>query len=270
MKKRIWIVCLMLAAFSAALTFGVSAYGEYYSIIDEAGLLTEAQLEELNARADAITQRYECEVVFIFLEDMSDYGDDDAYECAEGFRVELGYGYGDDGSCAMMLLSMADRDYGLLFHGFGNTAFTEYGRDELLDTHLLPLLGEDEYYKAVSKYLDVCEQYLRMARDGKPFDWGSDPVNVAISLALKLAAIILVPALIAWIVCSRWKRQMKTAVIAKTAHNYIPPGGFALTNQSDVFLYRTQTSRRIESASSSSGSSRRSSGSGSTGRSGKF
>ena len=268
--KRILTIIMVLAVLSVALAPSALAYGEYYSIIDEAGLLTEEQLDELNARADAITERYECEVVFIILEDMRDYGDDDAYESAEGFRIDLGYGYGDDGSCAMMLLSMAERDYGLLFHGFGNTAFTEYGRDELLDTHVLPLLGDDEYYEAVSKYLDICEQYLKLARDGKPFDWGSDPVNIAISLALKLAAILLIPALIAWILCSRWKRQMKTAVIAKTAHNYIPVGGFTLTGQSDVFLYRTQTKRKIESESSSSGGTRRTSSSGSTGRSGKF
>ncbi len=268
--KKLLIAIPALIVLLAALAPNAFAYGEYYSIIDDAGLLTEAQLEELNTRADSITERYECEVVFLLLEDMQDYGDDDAYESAEGFRVELGYGYGDDGSCAIMLLSMAERDYGLLFHGFGNTAFTEYGRDELLDTHVLPLLGDDEYYEAVSKYLDICEQYLSLARGGKPYDWGSDPFNIALVFIIKLAVCLLVPALIAWLICSQWKKQMKTAVAAKTAHNFIPQGGFALTSQSDSFLYRTETRRKIERSSSSSGGTHRSSSSGSSGRSGKF
>ncbi len=268
--KKLLIAIPALIVLLAALAPNAFAYGEYYSITNNAGVLTEEQLNELNARADAITQRYECEVVFLLLGDMKDYGDDDPFVSAEGFRVARNYGYGDDGSCAIMLLSLAERDYALLLHGFGNTAFTEYGRDELLETHLLPLLSGDKYYEAVSKYLDICEQYLSLARSGKPYDWGSDPFNIALVLIIKLAVCLLVPALIAWLICSRWKKQMKTAVSAKTAHNYIPKGGFALTNQSDSFLYRTETKRKIERSSSSGGGTHRSSSSGSTGRSGKF
>ncbi len=83
--KRILMVFVALIVCSVAFAPGALAYGEYYSIIDEAGLLTEEQLDELNARADAITERYECEVVFIILEDMRDYGDDDAYERQDQF-----------------------------------------------------------------------------------------------------------------------------------------------------------------------------------------
>ena len=73
---------------------------------------------------------------------------------------------------------------------------------------------------------------------------------------IKLAVVVLVPIVIAAIVCSIWKSQMKTAVIAKTASNYIPPGGFKLTNKADTFLYRTQTRTKIQTSSSSSGTTK--------------
>jgi len=73
---------------------------------------------------------------------------------------------------------------------------------------------------------------------------------------------ILTPPAIAWAVCAYWKRQMKTAVLAKTADGYIPADGFTLTVKEDMFFYRTTTRCRIERESSSSGGGSSSSGSG--------
>jgi len=65
------------------------------------------------------------------------------------------------------------------------------------------------------------------------------------NLMFNIAIVILVPLLIAFIVCSVFKGQMKTARIAKTASNYIPPGGFNLTKQEDTFLYQTRTRVKV-------------------------
>ncbi|MDR0490798.1 MAG: hypothetical protein LBH28_06100 [Oscillospiraceae bacterium] len=83
--------------------------------------------------------------------------------------------------------------------------------------------------------------------------------------AVKLAIVILIPILIALLICSGWKRKMKTAVIARSADNYIPNDGFKLTEKGDQFLYRTTTRTKIERQSSSSGGR---SGPSSSGRSG--
>jgi len=61
---------------------------------------------------------------------------------------------------------------------------------------------------------------------------------------------------------------MKTARIATTACNYIPPGGFQLTGSEDTFLYQTVTRTKVQSSSSSGGTSVDSKGF--SGRSGKF
>jgi hypothetical protein len=108
-----------------------------------------------------------------------------------------------------------------------------------------------------------------MARDGEPFDVHNDPDAPGMPIHIKLAIIILLPALIALIICTMWKNQMKTAVKAKMACNYIPPGGFRLTGQEDTFLFKTQSRTKVESNKSSSGGTTRDSR-GFSGRSGKF
>jgi cytochrome bd-type quinol oxidase subunit 2 len=74
----------------------------------------------------------------------------------------------------------------------------------------------------------------------------SNAADDAGSLGVKLAVIILVPLIVALLVCSIWKSKMKTARLARTADNFIPQGGFRLTGQEDRFLYRTTVRRKIE------------------------
>lgn len=66
----------------------------------------------------------------------------------------------------------------------------------------------------------------------------------------KLAIMIVLPLLIATVVCLIWKGQMKSAVAARTADRYIPQNGFQLTEKEDRYLYKTQRRRKIEKNSS--------------------
>jgi len=70
---------------------------------------------------------------------------------------------------------------------------------------------------------------------------------------MKVCVAIVVPLIIALLVCLYWRSKMKTAKMARTADNYIPANGFILTVQTDAFLYRTTTRRKIERSSSSGG-----------------
>ena len=63
---------------------------------------------------------------------------------------------------------------------------------------------------------------------------------------MELILVIFFSLLIAFIVCMALRSQMKTAKIATTAKDYIPKGGFKLTAQGDVFLYKTTSRRKIE------------------------
>ncbi len=263
--KKLGYSLVLLLALSFLMAPAVAAVESQLDLVtDAAYLLTDEEYFTLNDRAERIAQRYECEVFVITLDDM---GDDDAYEFTKYLYNEYTLGYGAQRSCLILFLSMEERDYALVAYGYGNTAFTDYGKDVMLDVHVLPLLAQDQYYEAFSAYYDVAEEYLQMADAGTPFDRGTDPEYGKLSLPVKLAITIFVPVLIALIVCSVWKKQMKTAVLARDARNYISKQGLQLTAQEDRFLYRTETRRRIE-RSSSGGTTVDSSGA--SGRSGKF
>ncbi len=277
---------LLLLVLAFALPLPTLA-AELDAVTDAAGLLTDAERGELNDRAEELAAQYQCAVYIVTLEDMEDMGGSDAYDLATAVYTEYDLGYGEEKSGLLLLLSMAERDYALIAYGYGNTAFTDYGKDVLLDEEVLPLLGEDAYYEGFSAYLDTAGEYLSMARDGKPFDVENAPgynetdgsYGVTArprydegEFAVRLGAVILLPLLLAGGICLYWKRQMNTAVSARTADRYIPSDGFHLTGQQDTFLYRTETRRRIENHSSggghAGGTSMRSGGF--SGRSGKF
>lgn len=74
---------------------------------------------------------------------------------------------------------------------------------------------------------------------------------------VNLAIVILVPLLVAGVVCGIFLSQMKTAVPQRAADNFIPGGGVKLTMQTDKFLFKTETRTRIEKQPSSEDSSAR-------------
>jgi len=257
------IVFLLILSLVLVLSPAAFAADDWELVEDLAGILTREQRDALQARAEAISARHRCDVIIVTLGEMID--DDGAYEWARYIYTAFGYGYGSDRSGVLFFLSMAERDFALVAYGYGHTAFTDYGKDVMLDDHILPLLRENKYYEAFSAYLDVADDFLAMARDGTPFDRDSSG-----SLVVKLAITILVPLLVALIICSMWKKQMKTAVAARAAANYIPPGGFNITGQKDMFMYKTTDRKKIETQQSKSGGGTTVDSKGFSGRSGKF
>jgi len=250
-------------------------------IEDKAALLLREEREELEARAAEIAALYQCGIYVVIVDDMYDfdygyrYDSEDAFVFNTALKSRYHLGADTGGSCVILCLSMEDRDYWLEAYGPAMWDFTDYGIDEMLDRHILPKLGENMWYEAFSAYLDRADLYLRMARDGAPFDRDTDPAALRKILLQKLAVVLLLPMFIASVICSIWKKQMKTAALARTADSYIPKGGFNLTGQTDEFIYRNTTRRQIVSSSVSSPSSSRSSSSSrshgsSRGRGGKF
>ncbi|MDL2327374.1 TPM domain-containing protein [Ruminococcaceae bacterium OttesenSCG-928-A11] len=245
MKKMI-ATFIALLFLTPLLTLPASA-ADFELVADWSGVLSDDEYWELNDLAQEISEQYQCEISILVIDDM---GEDDVYEFARYVFKEHDYGYGKDKSGLMLFISMAERDCALVAHGYGNTAFTDHGKDVLLDRVLLPLLAKDNYYAAFLAYFNKATEYLEMAKNGAPFDVDTDEVyqqEVAKSgFWSKLAIVILVPLAIAGLVCFVFLRQMKTAVPQRAADHYIPDGGFMLTQRSDMFLFRTETRTTIE------------------------
>lgn len=219
-------------------------------VIDETGTLTGAQTEGLNKKAAAIMAKRQC-AVYIWIVDLvpeihaRTIDSLEAY--VDAFYEEYDLGYGDDRNGIVLLLEIGDvpgeRDYLMNTHGASASVFEGSTMERVLDDHVVPLFKvaflNGNFYNVADVFLDEVESEFAL--------------DYKVRLIVKLADVILVPAFIAWIVCWRWKRRMKTAALARTADNYIPVNGFRLTGQQDTFLYRTVTSTMKPKSSSPSG-----------------
>ena len=240
------------------------ATGTLDYVTDAAELLTENQRAELNRRAAALTEKYGLAVRILTVPSIGNYNIEDFAEAAFD---QYGLGYGADGSMVMLLLSMEYRDYDIMAHGYGNYAFTDYGKDKLAD-RFLPKLGNNDWYGGFTAYLDGCEEFLEKAAQGEPVDVGSSSVSRGTKTVIHLL-IALIPAFIVVLIM---KGKMKTVAKQRTAAEYTGWDQLDLRLKEDRFLHRSVRRTKIES---SSGGSRSGGGTsvnshGSSHHSGKF
>ena len=158
----------------------------------------------------------------------------------------LGYGPGKDG--VMLVLSIYDRCYWLLAYGEkGNYAFTDYAKDWMSE-HFVDEFGDDDWYDGFKDYITDCDYILGEAAKGTPVDiYYNEDIGVeAYGIALAIGLIV------ALIVCSVFRAQMKTAVTATRAASYLDRTNVAITNRHQLFRFSTVSRTKIETQSSSS------------------
>ena len=218
--------------FSIVLVFGLSVCAcaeEQRFVFDDAGVLTYHEIAEFEGRANILYQTWGCEVYIITYESLMEY---EAWELNELLYAELKEYYGAGEDVVMLTLAMEERQYDILAHGYGNTAFTDYGKDVMAE-RFLDDFAIDDWYWGFNDYLNTCDEFLEMAANGEPFDVSSDEGG---SNILGVIIIVLISCLVAFGVCLVFKAQMKTARIATEAHDYQKE--LDLTNQYDRFSHR--------------------------------
>jgi uncharacterized membrane protein YgcG len=246
---------------SPVVVAGAFDWPDDYYVIDDAGLLSPGQMEDLDSYARQISREYECGVYIITLVDFTHLGYGyDSYEATWQIYHNnlLGYGQGHDG--IILMLSMAERDYALFCDGHAEYAFNSYGQIEL-ENEFLDNLRNNDWYGGFSDYLKTADRYLALAAEGKPVRQSNLP---------KLGPAILIGVLISAVITAIFWAQMRNVHKKHTADNYVTGHGLRLRNRTDLFLRRTRSVRRIPRSSGSSGSSGGRSGGGGSGRSGKF
>ena len=264
---------LILAAALLLFTFlpGLSALADEEDtlplVTDAAGLLSDASVVSLNEKAAALTEKYGIAVRIITVDSIGEYNIEDFAEAAFD-QYHLGYGSND--SCIMLLLSMEYRDYDIFAHGYGNYACTDYGKEKIAN-HVVPKLGQNDWYGAFLAFLEDCDDYLEAAARGEPVDikrgGGSDSMDPGARTLLHVV-IGLIPALI---VTLTMKGKMKTVRKQRAAAQYTGWDQLDLRYKEDRFLRRNVTRTKIESNSGSrSGGGTSVNSHGSSHHSGKF
>lgn len=229
-------------------------------VFDVADLLPYEKWENLEARAEAISQKQDCGVYFALVDDYTEYGNGSVFEVTYQLYhgSELGMGSGRDG--IIVLLSMEERDYAMFVYGeYAEYAFDEYGQEKL-EEKFLGFFEYDDWYGGISHYLDACDEFLTKADEG-------DPVRP--SYWENILLVTGLSCLVSGAVCFWLLRSMKTVRAKDKADTYVSKGGLHLTQQLDQFSHTTVTRTKIQKESSG-GSTHSESGGGGSGRSGKF
>lgn len=228
-KKIISILFAIILVLGMSISAFANNQGIY--VYDEAGILTNDEIEELNAKAKAISEEYGCEVYAITVPGLEG---SEAWELNEMLYFQLTEFFGASEDTIILTLAMEERQYDILAHGYGNTAFTDYGKDVMAE-RFLDDFADDDWYWGFNDYLDTCDEFLEMAVNGEPFDVGSEGDSFGANLFGVLIATI-VSCIIALVVCLIFKAQMKTARLATEAHYYQKE--LNLTNHYDRFSHR--------------------------------
>ena len=210
---------------------------------DEAELLNETEVAQLNSKLESISKKYKAEIRVVTLSSM-DGGDID--EFLEYLYDESGFGYGENHDGVLLVVCMDPREYRILSNGFAGEAITS-GDIDAIGEAFKSDLSDGKYADAFDTFADKCEYYLDGHINGFPFNTGK---NLLICLGIGLV--------VALIVTGIWKGQLKSVRKQSAANAYVKAGTMQITQSGDFFMYRnvTKTQKQSSSSSGSSGSSR--------------
>ena len=292
--KRVFsllLILLLLALFPAAAMAEEPEDEVFPYVLDNAGLLSESQRSTLENRAAELSEKHGCNLYIVTVQDHTEYNPD-VYEAAKGIFNYYDLGCGDGREGVILLLSMQDRDYAFAGHGQLGETISGYESSWIIEDEFLDNFRNNDWYGGFSDYLEACDKQLTKLENGGDITEGADIItgpdgqeyheynapgeSERMPVGLKLLIGIGAPCLIALIVCSTFKAQMKTAKLRTTAEEYVVPGSATLRASEDRFVNRTETRVPIPRDTGSSGGRGGSGGSsfhsggGFSGRSGKF
>ena len=258
MKRKLFTLMLILCLVAG---LSLTAYASSNHLVDDAGLLTDTEAANLEAKLSQISDRHNVDIVIVAVDSTDgkspmDFADD--YYDYNGYRA--------DG--ILLLVSMEDSDWWVSTTGYGITAITDAGLDYMSD-RFVPYLSDGEFAQAFEKFADLCDEFITQAKTGDPYDSHNLPKE-PFSLVTNLLIAFGIGLVAAWIVTGSMKAKLKTVRQQAKADDYIASGSLQLTHSRDLFLY-THLDRQ-EKPQSDSGSSTHTSSSGTThgGGGGKF
>ena len=266
MKKKsilslLLALCLVLSLGGAALASGEMAVPY---VTDAAGLLTQDEVLALEAQAEQIAEDYGCAPYILVVENYRDYEDTtDIFEAGMNLYERWELGHGPEKNGLLLILSMAERDYALVTYGsVTHQAFTDYGQEALRE-QFLDNFHNDDWVGGFRDYLDGCAWLLEQARNGTPYDVNTAPKGFN-------PLILVIPLVLALVVCLVLTGQMKTAKRKTEAGDYMVPNGVEMRVVQDIFTHRTVTRQVIQQNENKGGGGTTVNSRGFSGKSGKF
>lgn len=259
--KRILHIFTALMLCSLSITpLSIHAGSDVY-ISDTYGVLSQAEVDQLNAQAQQISDQYQFGVYAHILYDDASY--DDIWGYIEQYYAEqdLGYGNTSDGILFLITQSSQGGSYDIYIPAVSNQSyFTIDGLEDIQDDAEEGLF-EHDYYKAIDTFLDKTEEHLAYYNQ-HDYPWSSategavyyDAETGRSVSGFAVAAGIIIPFVVACIVVAVNASKHRTKHTATDAAEYIPSyGQLQLTRHTDMYLYRTQSRTKIHHEESHDG-----------------
>ena len=247
MKK----IITMIAAIALALSMTVSAYAAGNTLLiapgtsrvnDYADILSDDEEQALLDKVNALSEELEFDIVILTTNSLDGKT---AEQYADDFYDQNGFGYGDEKDGALMLLDMGERAYAISTSGYGITALTDYGLDEIVD-EMMGDLSSGDYAGAFNTFADKCKDFVTVAREETPYDtyeWVPDepepyPVREGTYFDPTWVIIgLVIGFILSLIITGSWKSSLKSVRQQYSAGSYIRKNSLNLTENSDRFLY---------------------------------
>lgn len=239
--RRTLLYILLSVLFSFILLFSFVFAADLHfpdKVVDNAGLLTDAEEEALRDRIAEVIRRYECDIVILTVGSIVDGTSVRSF--ADDYFDYNGYGIGNDADGILLLISMEERDWYISTSGSAIRAFTDYGI-EYIGEQITDGLGSGDYKEAFDKFVSLCDAFLEQAATGDPYDVENafkEPKTLS-DYIFYLFISVAIGAVIAFIITSSMKSKLKTILPQRSAHAYIKEDGVRLTNSKDLYLYST-------------------------------
>ena len=271
MKKRskLLILIILLVSLTPLSAFGKEANTSERKLprfVDNAGLLTEEESDNLTKKLDEVSKRQNLDVVIITVDSLEGRT---ATEVADDTFDYNGFGMGKEFDGILLLISMEDRDWAISTRGYGITVFTDAGQKYMVD-QFMEYISDGDYYKGFAKFADLSDQFITQAQKDAPYDTSSLPKE-PVSPLLIIGISILGGAFVALIVTSVMRGKLTSVSRQRMAGNYIVNTVMEPNANMDLYLYSVVT-KTAKPKENEGGSSTHTSSSGSThgGSSGKF
>lgn len=202
---------------------------------DEADILTDEEEAELLSLLDEISERQQFDVV---IATVNDFEQADVKNAAYDYYDYNGFGFGEENDGVWLYLSMGERDLNIGGTGFGITAFTDFGREQILE-QIKPELGEDQYHAAFVEFVQIADDYITEAKSGTPYDVDHAAFEAELgldSIIFLFCCFMLVGMLISLIIVKREERKLKSVHSATNAKDYLRKGSLHITKEKEYFL----------------------------------
>ena len=231
-------------AYAASADFGPGRDPWIERVVDNADLLTDGEEQSLSTRISKLMNEYKFDIVILTENGIGTYSSE---QYSQKYYSDFDYGCGDTYDGALFLVSMADRDYFFLTDGLGSEIISDRENIRIGET-VASYLSDGRYYDAYSKLLDSIEEQL--------YDNKLHPVKnrfLKEGLGMVWLIVTVIGVIIALIVVSVMKKNMRTHAIALEANDYIRQGSLRMNNTEETFLYSNVTKTPKVQASSGSG-----------------